>query len=192
MAGARKERSSDRPNPTAIQRASLAMRTSDGENWSMAFCLRCRCRSARAPPGSREDFSICGAGFLCNPLDWLDVTPSLSRAQLGARRYHTPSRLRRGAVVDQLACERDALRDRVVGQNDEHAAREGIAREHPTWAPWSKRSWSTLVGWSSTASGSCAFHQSGLWHSVPAVKRDLEWWRALVAAKQPCRAAKTP
>src|SRR3989454_1186104 len=44
----------------------------------------------------------------------------------------------------------------------------------PTWRPWSKRSWSTLSGWSSVAFGSCTSHQSFLWHWRPEVKRDFE------------------
>src|SRR3989442_2728459 len=44
----------------------------------------------------------------------------------------------------------------------------------PPWRPWSNRSWSTLSGWSSSASGSCTSHHSFLWHWRPDVKRDLE------------------
>src|SRR5438034_6605658 len=44
----------------------------------------------------------------------------------------------------------------------------------PTRRPWSKRSWRTLSGCSSLASGSCTSHHSFLWHWRPEVKRDLE------------------
>src|ERR1043166_3768580 len=75
MAGARKERTSDRPKPTAIQRAILAIRTSDGENWSMAFYLRCRSRSASA---SRKPGRVLYLGWF------------LERPARHARRYAKP------------------------------------------------------------------------------------------------------
>src|SRR5436190_21916799 len=139
MGGTRKERSSDRPNPTAIQRASLAIRTSDGENWSMVLSPLPVSLGASASRKSGRLLYLWG-WFLCDPLDWLDVTPSLSRAQLGTRRC-TPHRDGAGAPSSISLCVGvTRFCDREVGQTDETPPGKRSRASVPTWTPWSKRS----------------------------------------------------
>ncbi len=63
----------------------------------------------------------------------------------------------------------------VVGKVHEHAARHvGPGQRARPGGPGRRAAWRASSTSSSPAAGSCAIHQSSLWHCSPAMARDLE------------------